>query len=125
LNESRTPERGLIRYWITFDDGPRALLPGITLDGNGFKPDSCGVTAFDLEDALRIVAADLFGGGHLPAIKDIVEDVDVSSLEVVLRGRYYAPPVWRGMWFPATSTAGPAVDEDRLRALGSSDVANR
>jgi hypothetical protein len=57
----------------------------------------CGVTAFDRDDALRLVA-DALGTDPPPAA--ITEDVDVTALDEnhVLPNMF--PPNERGVWFP-------------------------
>lgn len=78
----------LRRYWLEFkaSDAPFGLALG------------CGVTAFDIEDALRLVTRAT--GGDLPPPSRVVEDVDVATLD---RGHVLAnmyPPSERGIWFP-------------------------
>jgi hypothetical protein len=99
--------QGLVRYWIEFDYGrPPA---GISTWNPG--PERCGVTAYDLDDAMRIVSADLFSGRSMPRIKSVVENVDISQLDQLAKVPYYAPPTWRGLWFPALRHSGPSVDD--------------
>jgi hypothetical protein len=78
----------LRRYWIEFD---RADAPiGMTL--------GCGVTAFDLADAMQLVADAV--GAPCPEAERVTVDVDVSTLDElhVLPNMY--PPSERGIWFP-------------------------
>jgi hypothetical protein len=78
----------LRRYWIEFapSDAPLETKLG------------CGVTGFDRDDALRLLAEAL--GVEPPAPTRVVEDVDVSALDPghVLPNMY--PPSERGVWFP-------------------------
>jgi len=82
----------LIRFWITFDEPPARWWTGT----------SVGVTAWDLDDALGLVAAAMERDGALPSVSSVVENVDVSTLDAghVLPNMH--PPSWRGVWFPQT-----------------------
>lgn len=61
----------------------------------------CGVTAYDLQDALAIIREKLFQCQELPPITEIIEDVDVSKLD---KGHVLPnitkPPSNYGIWFP-------------------------
>jgi hypothetical protein len=60
----------------------------------------CGVTAFDFQDALRLMDQKIFHSQQRPPFKNIVENVDIRTLDqghVVVNMR---PPNWRGIWFP-------------------------
>jgi len=59
----------------------------------------CGVTAFDLDDARRIVRERVFLGNAAAVVK-IVEDVDVSTLDPGHVLPNMMPPNTRGVWFP-------------------------
>lgn len=80
----------LTRYWITFERlaNPTPLNLG------------CGVTAFSREDALEIVRERAFAGRTMPKIVDVLEDIDVSTLDP----KHIAPNIGsvtsRGIWFP-------------------------
>jgi hypothetical protein len=80
----------LRRFWFEFALSPD-LPPGLRL--------GCGVTAFDLDDARRIVRERVFRAEAPPAVK-IVEDVDVSSLDPGHVLPNMLPPNTRGVWFP-------------------------
>jgi hypothetical protein len=105
-----TKERGLIRFWIEFDYGtpPSGLGPWDP------GPSWVGVTGFDYEDALQIVRAEYFADGQMPAVKSVVEDVDVSKIDELRAYPYYSVPVWRGIWYPAMWRSGPAVDDSAI-----------
>ena len=79
----------LHRYWIEFDasDAPSGMTSG------------CGVTAFDREDAMRLLSQAI--GCTPPPPVRVIEDVDVSTLDQrhVLLNMH--PPSRRGVWFPA------------------------
>jgi len=83
------------RYWIVLDVDPDDWnLPVGLAHG-------CGVTAEDYDDAVKLIQEELFPDQPLPAIIDVIEDVDVSSLD----GNEVLPniglPLIRGVWFPA------------------------
>jgi hypothetical protein len=102
-------ERGLVRFWFEFDYGPAPWpeLGAIYLWCPG--PLYVGVTAFDYEDAIRIIRTESFDSKTLPAIAACTEDVDVSKI-AMLATLPYSPPVWRGIWFPPAWQSGPSVD---------------
>ena len=104
-------ERGLIRFWFEFDYGPGPGGPGITLWHPG--PSWVGVTAFDYDDAVRIVRAEYFADRSMPTVKSVIEDVDVSKIDL-LRTIRFDPPIWRGIWYPAMYRSGPSVDDSSL-----------
>lgn len=80
----------LRRFWFEFAPGP--YLPSGLRRG-------CGVTAYDLDDARRILRECVFGGDDLPAAT-VLEDVDVSSLDPGHVRPNMLPPSNRGVWFP-------------------------
>jgi len=81
------------RYWIEFGIGLEhefgsLLLPGV------------GVTAMNRDDALQLIRRDVTRGHELPAVSNVVRDVDVSTLD---RGHVLpavGDPSRRGVWFP-------------------------
>src|SRR5262249_27076838 len=58
-----------------------------------------GVTAIDRRDALQVVAHGVFSDGPLPPLKEIREDLDVSSLHDGHVLQNMRPPRVRGVWF--------------------------
>jgi hypothetical protein len=80
----------LRRFWFRFESLPpyNALGPG------------CGVTAYTYDDAIAILRAAVFKNEEVPPIRDVIEDVDVSSLDQGHVIPNIDPPVWRGVWFP-------------------------
>ena len=84
---------GLTPFWIEFDYSPEQQPPVGTRFG-------VGVTAIDRRDALRLVAHRVFGDGPLPPVKEIRENVDVSSLDEGHVLRNIGPLHVRGVWFP-------------------------
>jgi hypothetical protein len=86
-------ERHLTRYWIEFD------FP------DGYEPPAgarlgIGVTAFDREDALGLVAERVFAAGEVPPMRGVREDVDVSTLDQGHVVPNMDTPNQRGIWFP-------------------------
>jgi hypothetical protein len=83
------------RYWIELDVAPDDWNLPVGLHHG------CGVTAKDYDDAIEIVREEIFAGQPLPAVLNVIEDVDVGSLD----GNEVLPniglPLVRGIWFPA------------------------
>ena len=85
--------KNLIRYWFEFEDAPfDKYPPGISI--------GCGVAAFSYEDALYIIEEKVFKRAGMPAIKKIIENVDISSLDKGHVIPNMNEPVSRGIWFP-------------------------
>jgi hypothetical protein len=81
------------RFWIEFESPlGEHRHPGLT-------EAECGVTAFDLEDALSLLRLNVFPNG-LPKIGRIVEDVDVSTLDESHVVPNMGNVLVRGVWFP-------------------------
>jgi hypothetical protein len=92
----------LVRFWFEFDISDAELRThkrygGLTL--------GCGVTAYGYEDALLVLQKDLFRDEPIPAIKRVVENVDVSRLDANHVLPNIGVPTWRGVWFPRISVA--------------------
>jgi hypothetical protein len=77
----------LRRFWL--------VLPAGTPGQYG-----CGVTAFSLEDALRVLQRDMMGGRPVPSPLRVVEDGDVSTLDHGHVIPNMDECVTRGIWFP-------------------------
>jgi hypothetical protein len=60
----------------------------------------CGVTGLDTDDCFKRVRDGLFSDRPMPAIRDVVFDVDVSSLDRTLT-QHLGNPAVLGIWFPA------------------------
>ena len=96
MTKGPSVEPGLIRYWFEFDyeEGSSGWRSG---------PVYCGVTAFDLDDAKRLMTEAFFEEIEFPVVAKVIEDVDVSTIRFpteVYRSINYAPPIWRGVWYP-------------------------
>ena len=83
----------LRRFWFIFQFNANEAAPG----GLGY---GCGVTAFDLNDALALLRSRVFKKGTIPEIRELVEDVDVSTLDPGHVLPNMGPPNLRGVWFP-------------------------
>jgi len=81
----------LHRYWLEFEPNEFTRTHGLHL--------GCGVTGYNLDDVMTIVQDHIFKGAPLPAVTRTVADVDVQTLEVMVRSNMLPPPV-RGVWFP-------------------------
>jgi hypothetical protein len=60
----------------------------------------CGVTAYNYDDALALLAARVFLGEPVPPIAQVIEDVDISTLDPKHVLPNLETPVQRGVWFP-------------------------
>ena len=92
----------LTRYWITLDYPPLES-EGIVIGTGWWQPFGFGVTAIDVDDAMSIVRREWFEriDREMPPIREIVEDVDISTLDEHVIPNMN-PPNWRGLWFPRT-----------------------
>lgn len=94
----------LQRFWFRFSpDGP-----------GGSHGLGCGVTAFSREDALAILRDTVFRGKEMPAISEVIEDVDIRALDQKHVRPNMETPTWRGVWFPK-GFSFPADREDPWR----------
>jgi len=80
----------LHRYWFKF-----SLLKPYSDLGLG-----CGVTAYNLDDAVAVLEQAVFADGRSYDVASVVEDVDVSTLDPKHVIPNMNPPIWRGVWFP-------------------------
>lgn len=78
------------RYWVTFEriNKPTPLNLG------------CGVTAYDQGDAIALMQRYIFGHTMIPAIANVITDVEMDDLDQ----HHVVPNVGdvsiRGIWFP-------------------------
>lgn len=83
------------RYWLEF-----ALDPTHVTDREAFLLKGCGVTAHSRDDCLHLVMRVVLRGDRLPEVRDVIENVDVSTLDK----NHVLPNMGlvteRGVWFP-------------------------
>jgi hypothetical protein len=84
-------------YWIKLSDGSYPL--GIRL--------GIGVTAYDREDALRIVRECIFDSDSMPETEEVIEDVDMSQLDQNHVLPNIGLPFQRGIWYPQGCSQPP------------------
>jgi hypothetical protein len=87
----------LRRYWFEFDFSERERSYGWFY----LPADGCGITAYDFDDALTILRYFLLREDGLPTFSRVIEDVDVSTLDMKHILPNAGVPVWRGVWYPA------------------------
>jgi hypothetical protein len=80
----------LKRYWFNFDELPKYSILQL----------GCGVTAYNYDDAVSLISQSVFIDGTMPPIKNVIENVDISTLDQGHVIPNMEPPVWRGVWFP-------------------------
>ena len=88
----------LKRFWVTFEVTDIELTERVNV-GLGY---GCGVTAYSLDDAVGIMKRDLFFDGSMPEIREVVENVDLPTLDENHVLPNIGTPVDRGIWFPKT-----------------------
>ena len=80
----------LHRYWFQF---ARVLPPDILNTG-------CGITAYDVDDARKMLDEYVFSVYQSRAVLSVAEDIDISSLEETHVRPNMGNPIIRGIWFP-------------------------
>ncbi|WP_194836594.1 hypothetical protein [Nocardia sp. XZ_19_369] len=80
------------RFWIEFDmerdsDYWSALDQGV------------GVTGFDVQDCLSMLANVLPAGKELPPVRRVTADISLAE-PLPVHAPYLGVPVWRGVWYP-------------------------
>ena len=79
------------RYWFEFEDSTDAPL-GVRL--------GCGVTAYDYQDAINILAEEIFLNRELPRVLSAREDIEVHLLDQSHVVPNMGNVTKRGVWFP-------------------------
>ncbi|MFI7667266.1 hypothetical protein [Nocardia sp. NPDC049526] len=79
------------RFWIEFDRDRGSVLWWI-------RP-YAGVTGFDEQDCLAMVADLLPDDAELPPVRGITVDVSLAE-ELPVNPLALGVPVWRGVWYP-------------------------
>ena len=92
------------RYWIEFVSAPPR-------GGEGYVPlgmlaRCCGITAYTFNDALYLIREQLTLGRDLPPIHDVIEDIDIATLDSGHIRPNMGEPLWRGVWWPRIDPQG-------------------
>jgi hypothetical protein len=66
----------------------------------------CGVTASSPQEATAIVMKQVFAGREMPALKRVLEGVDIDSLDEKYVRPFVGDTRVKGIWFPPYA-AGP------------------
>lgn len=82
----------LHRFWFRFDRPPGAP--------SGWTALGCGVTGVDRGDAEALLAASPLAKDGLPPVREVIEDVDVQTLDAGHVLPNMGDPSMRGVWFP-------------------------
>lgn len=82
------------RFWITFDAASDTPVPPRMRLGVGVAAESEQAAVALLRDEL------VPAGGDLPPVREIVADVDVSTLDEQHVLRNIGVVTWRGIWWP-------------------------
>ena len=80
----------LHRYWFIFAPSTEPSILNL----------GCGITAYDKEDAKRIFENEVVPVFGTREIREITEDIDVSTLDDGHVRPNMGPPSNRGVWFP-------------------------
>lgn len=83
----------LISYWFEFESIDETNCPFVLRKG-------CGVTAYDYNDAISLLHEKIFIGDTMPAIKKIIESIEVSELDQNHVVPNMGIIIARGIWFP-------------------------
>ncbi|MGW4364448.1 hypothetical protein ACWEKT_02290 [Nocardia takedensis] len=95
------------RFWIEFDRGYEWALWWIA--------PYAGVTGYDEQDCLAMVADLLTDGAELPPVRRITPDIVVDE-RLPVNIRALGVPVWRGVWYPPVNLGtGPNLVPRRPR----------
>jgi len=83
----------LKRYWFKFVNISEAGLPlGVSA--------GCGVSAYDYNDATVLITEKIFKNNVLPTLEEVIEDIDVSTLDKGHVLPNMGDVTLRGIWFP-------------------------
>lgn len=85
----------MIRYWFEFDITLADIhnIPSGILIG-------CGITAYNFDDATKLLKEVVFKEHVMPGIKRMIADVDIRTLDQGHVIPNMTSPVARGVWFP-------------------------
>ena len=82
----------LKRFWIKFDL--------TNYQSYHYIRKGCGVTAYSAEDALNLLKQCMFKNEEMPQVLEIIEDVDIRTLDQNHIVTNMGVPTRRGIWFP-------------------------
>jgi hypothetical protein len=82
----------LRRYWFKFAPFTSTSISTLNL--------GCGVTAHDVEDARRLIEEKVFPIFGVREIAEVLENVDISTLDENHVRPNMGNPIVRGVWFP-------------------------
>ena len=82
----------LTRYWFEFVRGGQATALSL----------GCGITAYNLDDARRMLRQEIFPLYGDRAVARVIEGVEIASLDETGVRRRLGNPAVRGVWFPVT-----------------------
>ncbi|MBF6080272.1 hypothetical protein GV791_10130 [Nocardia cyriacigeorgica] len=89
------------RFWIEFDSDRRA--------DRWWVGPYAGVTGFDEQDGLTLVAELLGDDAELPPIRHITPDFSLNQ-KLPVNPLALGVPVWRGVWYPPVNlSTGPRI----------------
>ena len=86
----------LTRYWFEFVRGGQATALSL----------GCGITAYNLDDARRMLRQEIFPLYGDRAVARVIEGVEIASLDETGVRRRLGNPAVRGVWFPVTPVHG-------------------
>jgi hypothetical protein len=86
----------LTRFWIHFDMSNWDVETVVSR----YLYRGCGVTAYSLDDAMQILKTELFENTRMPPVKEVITNIDVSTLDEGHIIPNMGIPVDRGVWFP-------------------------
>ena len=81
----------LTRFWFTFRQPAEPSFLNL----------GCGITAYDLTDAQKFLREQVFPIFGERVVDQVIEDIDVSTLEQNHVRPNLGNPAVRGVWFPA------------------------
>jgi hypothetical protein len=89
----------LTRYWFEFVRGGRATALSL----------GCGITAYNLDDARRMLRQEIFPLYGDRTVARVIEGVEVASLDETGVRRRLGNPAVRGVWFPMRAHGLPRL----------------
>lgn len=81
------------RFWFKFSELQKQSLPLGIHHG-------CGLSAYNYDDAIVLLKEKVFESSELPPIENMIEDVDVSTLDSGHVLPNMGDVTVRGVWFP-------------------------